>query len=61
LNTVISDDFNHYYRLSIADTVITFVLQVVYMVVMFFGLLRDSFNERFTPAITDVPLSNRHF
>lgn len=56
-------NFKYYYRLSIADAVITFVLEFVYLVVIFFGTLREIiYLEVITPVVAEVPpLSNRDF
>jgi hypothetical protein len=36
-----NNDLDLYYRLAIADAVITFVLEVVYLVIIFFGTLDE--------------------
>jgi hypothetical protein len=52
--------FQSYYDLSIADTVITFVLQVVFMAVMLYGLFTEAVTSSHpaVPAVVEVPLSN---
>lgn len=52
------DDLNLYYRLAIADAVITFVLQVVYLVVIYFGTL-DHIEHHVTlvPTVVDPPIT----
>jgi len=56
-------NFKYYYRLSIADAVITFVLEFVYLIVIFFGTLREIiYLEVITPVVAEMPpLSNRQF
>lgn len=52
-----------FYRLVLADTIITFVLQVVYMLVIYMGTFREiTHSEIITPVVAEVPpLSNRQF
>jgi hypothetical protein len=53
-----NDDLNLYYRLAIADAVITFVLEIVYLVVIYFGTL-DHIEHHVTlvPTIVDPPIT----
>lgn len=53
-----NSDLNLYYRLAIADAVITFVLEVVYLVVIYFGTL-DQIEHHVTlvPTIVDPPIT----
>jgi len=37
----LDDDLNLFYRLCVADAVITFVLQIIYLVIIYFGTLRE--------------------
>ena len=57
------DNFKLFYRLCLSDTIITFVLQVVYMFVIFYGTLKEVIHtEIITPVVAEVPpLSNRQF
>ena len=51
-----------FYRLSIADAVITFVLEVVYLVVIFFGTLEKVVSLHVLTPVVPVPaLSDRQF
>lgn len=54
--------FKYFYRLSIADAVITFVLEVVYLVVIFFGTLDEVVALHILSPVEPVPaLSDRQF
>lgn len=51
-------DLDLYYRLAIADTVITFVLQLIYLVVIYFGTLDEiEHSVVLTPVIIAPPLT----
>lgn len=53
-----NSDLDLYYRLAIADTVITFVLQLIYLVVIYFGTLDEiEHSVVLTPVIVAPPLT----
>jgi hypothetical protein len=53
-----NSDLDLYYRLAIADAVITFVLEVVYLVVIYFGTLEEiEHHTTLTPTIADPPIT----
>jgi uncharacterized membrane protein YkgB len=47
----------------LSDTIITFVLQVIYLLVIWWGTLKEIiYAEIITPVVAEVPpLSNRQF
>lgn len=52
------DDLNLFYRLSVADAVITFVLEVIYLAVIYWGTLRHiEHSPTLVPVITNPPLT----
>ena len=58
-----NDNFTKFYRLALADCIITFVLQVVWLFAVWWGTLKEIvYAEIITPVVAEVPpLSNRQF
>jgi uncharacterized membrane protein len=53
-----NDDLDIYYRLTIADAVITFVLEIIYLVIIYFGTLDHiEHHVTLTPIIGDPPIT----
>jgi hypothetical protein len=52
------DDLNLYYRLSVADAVITFVLEVIYLAVIYWGTLRHIEHAPIlVPVLANTPIA----